>query len=67
MIMTEKSQSKPPLTVEEAINRTNEVPTADVKAWQDEQVLKAIAEADGGDFVTAEELKATVRKLLRHG
>lgn len=65
--MTGNSKGKPPLTVEEAISPTPAEPTADVQAWHDAQTRKAIEEADAGDFVTAEELKATVRKFVPHG
>ena len=42
-------------------------PDADLEAWQDEQTRKAIKEADAGDFATAEEVKATVRKHVPNG
>ena len=36
----------------------------DDQVWQDEQTRKGIEEADSGDFVTAEELKATINKFV---
>ncbi len=65
--MTNRTSSKPPLTVDEAISPKAEEPSTIVRAWQDEEVRKAIKEADSGDFVTAQELKATVRRFLRDG
>ncbi len=65
--MTDSSTSKPPLTVDEAINPTSEEPTAEVTAWQEAQIRRGIAAADAGKFVTDEELKAIVRKYLPHG
>ena len=65
--MSGNEKSKPPLTVEEAISPKPKEPTAEVQAWHDEQTRKAIEEADAGDFVTAEELKATVRKFVPYG
>jgi predicted transcriptional regulator len=39
-------------------------PTAADEAWQDEQTRAAIREADAGDFATADEVKAVVRKFV---
>ena len=42
-------------------------PDAKLSAWQDEQTRLAIEEADAGDFATAEEMKATIRKFVPNG
>lgn len=56
-----------PLTLDEATKPTTTEPDAEVKAWQDEQTRQALKEADAGDFATAQELKATIRKFVRNG
>ena len=56
-----------PLTLDEATKPTATEPSAEVKAWQDEQTKQAIQEADAGDFATAEEMKTIVRKFVPHG
>ena len=58
--MTDTKQK--PLTVDEATK-----PTAEVKAWKDEQTRRALKEADAGDFASAEELKATIGKFVPNG
>ena len=56
-----------PLTLDDATKPAAVEPKADVMAWQDEQTLQAVKEADAGDFATAQEVKATVRKFVPHG
>ncbi len=36
------------------------------QAWHDGETRKAMVEADAGDFATAEEVKASVRKFERN-
>lgn len=57
---------KPP-TLDEATKPVTKKPSADVRAWHDKQTREAIEEADAGDFATAEEVKATVRKFVPNG
>ncbi len=56
-----------PLTLDEATKPVVAEARADVQAWHDAQTRDAIKEADTGDFATAEELKATIRKYVPHG
>lgn len=56
-----------PLTIDEATKPVAREPSASVQAWHDEQTRQAVREADAGDFATAEELKATVRKYVPLG
>lgn len=62
-----KDTSKRPLTLDEATRPATTEPSAGVESWQDEQTRQAIREADAGDFATAEEVRATARKFVRHG
>ena len=54
------------LTLEEATQPLTEEPSAGIRAWQDEQTRQAIREADAGDFATAEEVKAVIRRYVPH-
>jgi len=36
-----------------------------VNEWQISEIKKGIAEADAGDFATAEEMRQTIRRLTR--
>lgn len=65
--MTDTRASKRPLTLDEATKPATAKPDAALEAWQDEQTRRAIKEADAGDFATAEEVKATVRKYVPRG
>ena len=58
---------KTPLTLDEATKPAPIAPDMDVQAWHDEQTRQAIKEAEAGDFVSAKELKATVRKFVPNG
>ena len=61
-----KRTQKRPLTLEEATQPLTEEPSAGIRAWQDEQTRQAIREADAGDFATAEEVKAVIRRYVPH-
>lgn len=65
--MSDTTNSKRRLTLEEATSPTIEEASADVKAWQDAKVRAAVKAADAGEFASPEELKATVRKYVPHG
>ena len=54
----------PSLTVGAAAKPTADTPAADDHAWQDEQTRQALAEADAGDFASAEEVMSVVRKFV---
>jgi predicted transcriptional regulator len=56
-----------PLTLKEATEPVADEPTAEVRAWQDRKVRRAIKAADAGEFATPEEVKTTVRKYVLHG
>ncbi len=56
-----------PKTLEEATKPAATEPNAEVRKWQDEKVRQAVKEADAGDFATAEDIKATVRKFVPNG
>lgn len=62
--MSTKEQT---LTSGQATDPVETEPSADVQAWNDEQTRQAVREADAGDFATAQELKATIRKYVPHG
>ena len=55
------------MTVDEATKPVATEPSAEVKAWQDAKVCAAIDAADAGKFATAEQLRAIIRKYVRHG
>jgi len=59
--------SNRPLTLDEAIKPSTKQPNAADEAWHDEQTRQAIREADAGDFATAEEVAATIRKYVKNG
>ena len=61
------STTKRPMTLEEATRPVAGVRDAKDEAWHDEETRKALNEADAGDFATAAEVRATVRKFLKHG
>ena len=63
--MSDKEQK--PMTLDQATKPVTKKPESELEAWQDEQTRKAIEEADAGDFATAEEMKATVRKFVPDG
>lgn len=56
-----------PLSVDEATKPVTTEPSAEVRVWQDAKVRAAIKAADAGEFATAEELRATIRKYVPHG
>ena len=59
-----KHTAERPLTLDEATQPVTEEPSAEVRAWQDEQTRQAVREADAGDFATAEEVRAIIRKYV---
>ena len=59
--------AKRPLTLDEATKQVADEPAAEVRAWQDRKVRRAIKAADAGEFATPEEVKATVRKYVPYG
>lgn len=65
--MSDTRTRKRPLTPAEATEPVAAEPSADVRAWQDRKVREAIKAADSGEFATADEVKATVRKYVPHG
>jgi predicted transcriptional regulator len=54
------------LTLAEALRPVDGEPTPDMRAWQDAKVRSAIAAADAGHFASTEQVKAVVRKYVRH-
>ena len=67
------STTKRPITLAEATRPLPELrapPRArdpEDEAWHDEQTRQALKEAEAGDFASAAEVEATVRKFVRHG
>lgn len=60
------STAKRPLTLDEATKAAAGKPDPRNEAWHDEETRRAIKEAEAGDFATAEEVKATIRKFARN-
>lgn len=61
-----KSQPQAP-TTEDAIASTIEEPSADVRAWQVENIKRGLKAADEGRFASPEAVKRVVRKHIPNG
>ncbi|NBC33968.1 MAG: hypothetical protein GVY13_14940 [Alphaproteobacteria bacterium] len=52
------------LTIDDLTRPIGEEPSATLRAWHDEETRQAIKEADAGDFATAAEIRAVIRKYV---
>jgi predicted transcriptional regulator len=61
-----KTRTEPRPTLDELTRPAGAPRDSALQAWHDAETRKAMAEADAGDFATADEVTATVRKFVRN-